>query len=150
SLIAWGGAGKTTLISDWLTRLQKHDYSGADTVLAWSFYDQGTKERATSADLFLDWALRLLGYTIPPSESVLKAELLADTLRDRRVLLILDGVEPLQFGPGPQEGLLKDAGLRMFLRRFSSEPPNLIESLVVITSRLAIKDIRRESTEFGS
>ncbi len=33
----------------------------------------------------------------------------------RRVLLILDGVEPLQHGPGPQEGLLKDPAMRALL-----------------------------------
>ena len=41
----------------------------------------------------------------------------------RRVLLLLDGVEPLQHGPGPQAGQLKDQGLRAMLRRFAAAPP---------------------------
>jgi hypothetical protein len=45
SIISWGGAGKTTLINEWLTRLQRDTYRDAEAVLAWSFYDQGTKER---------------------------------------------------------------------------------------------------------
>src|SRR6202044_1640919 len=57
SLIAEGGAGKSALVNEWLKRLQADNYRGAAAVLGWSFYSQGTKERATSADEFLNWAL---------------------------------------------------------------------------------------------
>ena len=61
SLIAEGGAGKSALVNEWLKRMQADNYRGADVVLGWSFYSQGSKERATSADAFLDWALDKLG-----------------------------------------------------------------------------------------
>src|SRR5271157_1974424 len=61
----------------------------------------------------------------------------------RRALLLLDGVEPLQHGPGPQKGQLKDQGLRALLRRFAAAPPKADHSLIVLTSRLAVADIRR-------
>ena len=61
SLVAEGGAGKSALVNEWLKRLQADNYRGAEAVLGWSFYSQGTKERATSADAFLDWALDKLG-----------------------------------------------------------------------------------------
>jgi tetratricopeptide (TPR) repeat protein len=150
SLIAWGGAGKTTLINDWLKRSRLENYRGAEAVLGWSFYDQGTKERATSADLFLEWALTQLGMTDVPKDANLRGELLSDTLKGRRVLLVLDGVEPLQYGPGPQEGLLKDVGLKSFLRRFAAEPPSSALGLVVLTSRLKLKDLGRGSATLSS
>lgn len=61
----------------------------------------------------------------------------------RRVLLVLDGVEPLQHGPDGQLGELKDQGLRMLLRRFAATPAAEAHGLVVLTSRLAVKDIAR-------
>jgi hypothetical protein len=61
----------------------------------------------------------------------------------RRVLLLLDGVEPLQHGPGPQIGQLKDLGLRAVLRRFVATSPGAAHGLIVLTSRLAVKDIAR-------
>ena len=61
SLVAEGGAGKSALVNEWLTRMQADGYRGADAVLGWSFYSQGIKERATSADEFLNWALDKLG-----------------------------------------------------------------------------------------
>src|SRR5262249_55821829 len=50
SFVAWGGVGKSTLVNKWLERLAKDNYRGARRVYAWSFYSQGTSERATSAD----------------------------------------------------------------------------------------------------
>jgi hypothetical protein len=60
----------------------------------------------------------------------------------RRVLLFLDGVEPLQHGPGPQAGKLKDPGLRALLRRFAAAPPSAGHGLIVLTSRAAVADIQ--------
>ena len=54
SLVAWGGVGKSTLINKWLERLRADDFRGAKRVFGWSFYSQGTNERVTSADQFVD------------------------------------------------------------------------------------------------
>jgi AAA ATPase domain/TIR domain len=141
SLVAEGGAGKSALVNEWLRRLQADNYHGAEAVLGWSFYSQGTKERATSADEFLNWALDRLGITLATTSASAKAEAIAEAMMRRRVLLLLDGVEPLQHGPGPQLGQLKDFGLRALLRRFAATPPEAAHGLVVLTSRLAVKDI---------
>ena len=101
SLIAEGGAGKSALVNEWLTRLQADSYRGAERVLGWSFYSQGSKERATAADAFLDWALDKLGVQVETTSASAKGEAIAEALTKRRVLLVLDGVEPLQHGPGP-------------------------------------------------
>jgi hypothetical protein len=143
SLVAEGGAGKSALVNEWLKRLQADNYRGAEAVLGWSFYSQGTKQRATSAEEFLDWALAKLGITLATTSASAKAEAIGEAMMQHRVLLLLDGVEPLQHGPGPQLGQLKDFGLRALLRRFAATPPEAAHGLVVLTSRLAVKDIAR-------
>ena len=146
SIVAEGGAGKSALVNEWLTRLQADRYRGADCVLGWSFYSQGSKERATAADAFLDWALAKLDVKVESTSASVKGEAIAEALTKRRALLVLDGVEPLQHGPGPQAGQLKDQGLRALLRRFAAAPPKADHSLIVLTSRLAVADIQRFRT----
>jgi hypothetical protein len=141
SLVAEGGAGKSALINEWLQRMQADNYRGAEAVLGWSFYSQGTKERATSAEPFLNWALDKLGIKIETTNAGAKGEAIAEALVRRRVLLVLDGVEPLQHGLDRQKGELKDSGLRALLRRFAAMPPSEAHGLVVLTSRLAVKNI---------
>lgn len=143
SLIAEGGAGKSALVNEWIKRMQAHNYPGAETVLGWSFFSQGTAERATSAEEFLDWAVEKLGLQPTTNSASAKADAIAEAMMRHRVLLLLDGVEPLQHGPGPQLGQLKDLGLRALLRRFAATPPGALHGLIVLTSRLALKDITR-------
>jgi tetratricopeptide (TPR) repeat protein len=143
SLIAWGGAGKTSLVMEWLTRVRNDAYRGADAVLCWSFYSQGTQERAAAGEGLLDWALSKLKVKIDTTSSAAKGERLAEELSRRRVLLVLDGLEPLQFGPEGQEGALKEHGLRTFLRALAMRQPQASHSLVVITSRLPVRDLTK-------
>jgi tetratricopeptide (TPR) repeat protein len=143
SLIAEGGAGKSALVNEWLMRLQADNYRGSRAVLGWSFYSQGSKERATAADEFLNWALDKLGIKLETTSATAKGEAIAEAMMQRRMLMVLDGLEPLQHGPGPQLGQLKDLGLRALLRRFAVTTAGEKHGLVVLTSRLAIKDIAR-------
>ena len=142
SLIAEG-------VNEWLTRLQANGYRGATRVLGWSFYSQGSKERATAADEFLNWALVKLDVKIDTANASAKGEAIAEALITQRALLLLDGVEPLQHGPGPQAGQLKDQGLRALLRRFATAAPRADHSLIVLTSRLAVADIKRFKDSAG-
>ena len=112
-------------------------------MLGWSFYSQGSKERATAADEFLNWALAKVGVKLATTSASAKGEAIAEALMKRRALIVLDGVEPLQHGPGPQAGQLKDQGLRALLRRFAAAPPQANHSLIVLTSRIAVADIHR-------
>jgi hypothetical protein len=143
SLVAEGGAGKSALVNEWLKQMQADHYRGAEAVLGWSFYSQGSKERATSAEPFLNWALDKLGIKLDTTSATAKGEAIAEALAQRRVLLVLDGVEPLQHGLGTQQGELKDLGLRALLRRSAAMPPTDAHGLAVLTSRQAIKDIMR-------
>ena len=137
-----GRSGKSALVNEWLSHLQADGYRGADCVLGWSFFSQGSKERATSADEFLNWALGKLGVKVEFDQRFRQGR------GHRRgaqqaAYVILDGVEPLQHGPGPQAGQLKDQGLRALLRRFAAAPPAENHSLIVLTSRIAVADIKR-------
>ena len=143
SLVAEGGAGKSALVNEWLKQLQADNYRGAVTVLGWSFYSQGSKERATSAEVFLNWALDKLGIKIETTSANAKGEAIAEAMGQRRVLLVLDGCEPLQHGLDKQQGELKDQGLRSLLRRFAAMPPTETHGLIVLTSRLPVKDVAR-------
>jgi hypothetical protein len=144
SLVAEGGAGKSALLNEWLTRLRRDNYRGAEVVLGWSFYSQGTHERATSSEQFLDWALRQLGATAKANSASAKGEAIAEAMTKRRVLLALDGVEPLQHGPTSSEpGKLKDDGLRALLRHFAQQPPAGSPGLIVLTSRVEVADIAK-------
>lgn len=98
SFIAWGGVGKTALVNHWLKqRMARDNYRGAERIYCWSFYSQGTSERAASAGLFIDKGLRWFGDTDPTQGSPWdKGERLANFIRQTRTLLILDGLEPLQ------------------------------------------------------
>jgi tetratricopeptide (TPR) repeat protein len=139
TFIAWGGVGKTALVNHWLKRRMARDnYRGAERVYAWSFYSQGTSERAASADLFIDQALRWFGDTDPTAGSPWdKGERLAHYIRESRTLLVLDGLEPLQHPPGAQEGRLKDAALQALLVELAAHQPGLC----VISTRERVGDL---------
>jgi hypothetical protein len=109
SIVAWAGVGKSTLVNHWLRRLAAEHYRSAQLVFGWSFYRQGTSGGTSSADEFLDAALGWFGDPDPRLGTAWeKGERLAKLIAHRRTLLVLDGLEPLQNPPGPQEGRLRE------------------------------------------
>jgi tetratricopeptide (TPR) repeat protein len=140
SLIAWGGVGKSALVNYWLRNMAHDNYRGAEKVYAWSFYRQGTSEQGVSADQFIDAALRWFGDADPTVGSPWdKGERLARLIKKQRTLLLLDGLEPLQYAPGrgQQEGALKDQSMQALLRELAALNPGLC----VISSRLPVADL---------
>ncbi len=148
SFVAWGGVGKSTLVNKWLERLAKDNYRGAERVYAWSFYSQGTTERATSADLFINSALEWFGDEDPTAGSPWdKGERLARLIRQQRTLLLLDGMEPLQSANSFERGKIKDPALSTLVTELARENPGLC----VITTREPISDLdNRYGTGSGS
>jgi hypothetical protein len=71
TIVAWAGAGKSTLVNHWLRRMAAEHYRSAELVFGWSFYRQGTREDTSSADEFLDAALSWFG---DPDSPVLEPE----------------------------------------------------------------------------
>ena len=99
-------------------RLRADGYRGAQRVLGWSFYSQGSKERATAADGFLDWALAKLDVKIDTTSASAKGEAIAEALMARRVSRAR-WRRTVAARAGSAAGHLKDQGLRALLRRFA-------------------------------
>jgi hypothetical protein len=138
TIVAWAGVGKSTLVNHWLGWMAAEDYRSAELVFGWSFYRQGTTGKSSSADEFLDAALSWFGDPDPRIGTAWeKGERLAKLIAHRRTLLILDGLEPLQNPPGPQEGRLRDPSLQALLRELAA----FNTGLCVITTRTPVADI---------
>jgi serine/threonine protein kinase len=138
TIVAWAGVGKSTLINHWLRRMAADHYRSAKLVFGWSFYRQGTSGETASSDEFFNAALHWFGDPDPRNGSAWeKGERLAKLVADRRTLLILDGLEPLQNPPGPQEGRLRDPALQALLRELAG----FNGGLCVITTRTPVADI---------
>lgn len=146
SLIAWGGVGKSALVDHWLQELGRDNYRGAQRVYGWSFYSQGTRDTEGSADEFFDAALRWFGETDPTTipSPWQKGQKLAQLVSQGRTLLVLDGLEPMQHGPGADAGKLKDQALAALIKELAVANPGLC----VITTRLPVADVgsRRHTT----
>jgi tetratricopeptide (TPR) repeat protein len=146
TLVAWGGVGKTALVNHWLNLMEQKNYCEAQKVYGWSFYSQGAKEGTqASADEFLLETLKWFGDTGPEKGSnVEKARRLAQLVQKEKCLLILDGLEPLQYPPGKLKefaGQLKDPGLKILLKELSTGHPGLC----VITSREKVTDLSNKT-----
>jgi hypothetical protein len=138
TIVAWAGVGKSTLVNHWLRRMASYHYRSAELIFGWSFYRQGTSGDTSSADEFLDAALTWFGDPDPRFGTAWeKGERLAKLVAHRRTLLLLDGLEPLQNPPGPQEGRVREPSLQALLRELAA----FNTGLCVITTRLAVADI---------
>ncbi len=143
TFVALGGEGKTSLVAKWAAELAHQDWPGCDAVFAWSFYSQGTREQtAVSADLFLAAALTFFGDPAMAGSAqgaFDKGRRLAQLVGELRALLILDGLEPLQYAPtSPTPGELKDQGLAALLKGLAATN----NGLCVVTTRYSIPDLR--------
>src|SRR5260221_10522413 len=138
TIVAWAGVGKSTLVNHWLGQMAAEHYRSAELVFGWSFYRQGTNGGTSSADEFLDATLAWFGDPGPRiGRAWEKGERLAKLVAHRRTLLILDGLEPLQNPPGPQEGRLREPSLQALLRELAA----FNTGLCVITTRMPVADI---------
>jgi serine/threonine protein kinase/tetratricopeptide (TPR) repeat protein len=138
TIVAWAGVGKSTLVNHWLGRMAAEQYRSAQLVFGWSFYRQGSGGGTSSANEFLDAALVWFGDPEPRIGTAWeKGERLAKLIARRRTLLVLDGLEPLQNPPGPQEGRLRDPSLQALLRELAA----FNAGLCLITTRLPVADI---------
>lgn len=141
TLVALGGEGKTSLVAKWAAELAHQGWLGCEAVFAWSFYSQGMRESASS-DLFLKEALVFFGdaeMAGSAQHASDKGRRLAQLVGERRALLILDGVEPLQYAPtSPTPGELKDHGLATLLKGLATTS----HGMCVVTTRYSIPDLK--------
>lgn len=149
SIIAWGGAGKTALLGRWVqSRFIDQGWKNAEGrpdplfYFDWTFYDQGTRPDdathagAASVGSFFETALTFFGDPDPNLPG--KGERLARLVQAHRTLLVLDGLEPLQYPFNhPQAGRITDPDLRVLLTTLAAQNPGLC----VVTSRQVLTDL---------
>src|SRR5271165_1870667 len=113
-------------------------YRSAELIFGWSFYRQGSSGDTSSADEFLDAALNWFGDPdLRVGTAWEKGERLAKLVAQRRTLLVLDGLEPLQNPPGQQEGRVREPSLQALVRELAA----FNKGLCVITTRLPVADL---------
>ncbi len=142
---AMGGAGKTALVYHFVQALKASGWRGAQSVFAWSFYSQGSNEdRQTSADDFFKAAFKHFGGKEPPRDPREKGVELAHLVQGSRALLILDGLEPLQYvarGGGRMDdakvGGVKDPGIKALLSLLADHNPGLC----LVTTRIRLAEL---------
>src|SRR5271165_4279885 len=138
TIVAWAGVGKSTLVNHWLGQMALEHYRSAELVFGWSFYTQGNSREYSSTDEFIDAALTWFDDPDPRIGTAWeKGERLAKLVAHRRTLMVLDGLEPLQNPPGPQEGRVRGPALQALLRELAA----FNTGLCVITTRIPVADI---------
>jgi hypothetical protein len=144
---AMGGAGKTALVYHFVQALKASGWRGARSAFAWSFYSQGSNEdRQTSADDFFKAAFKHFGGpdAAPPRDPREKGVELAHLVQASRALLILDGMEPLQYaarGGGHSStvaGGVKDPGVKALLALLADSNPGLC----LVTTRIPLAELQ--------
>lgn len=142
TVVALGGEGKTSLVAKWANTLASENWRGASAVFAWSFYSQGTREQSSaSSDLFLKEALVFFGEEAlanSAQNAYEKAKQLARRIAEEKALLILDGLEPLQYPPASSEvGKLRDHGIATLLKDLARHS----SGLCVVTTRYPLPEL---------
>jgi PAS domain S-box-containing protein len=146
-----GGVGKSTIVWQWMERLKAKGYPGINQALDWYFFSQGQHDHATDSQKFLDEAVRhfgsdrlaLDGMHRTAADQVGRA--VAEIFCQVGGLMVLDGVEPLQFGPFDFDGRVRDAGLDGLLQHLrTAQPPSQTgqNRLLIITSRWQIPELK--------
>jgi tetratricopeptide (TPR) repeat protein len=140
AISSWGGAGKTSLLVEWIARKAMTDWAGFDGAFDWQFNSQGfNSHHGDTARDFFHEALEVLdkNWSTHFDDSIeRKAKRLAEIIATDRVLLVLDGLESFQHSVEPRRGELKDPILRTFLRKVAHSN----RGLCVITSRFPLSD----------
>lgn len=138
--VAPGGVGKTSLVKQWLQEMRRDGWRGAQRVYGWSFFSQGSSDdRQASEDLFISEALQWFGVKVDAALAPAdKGRWLAQAVAASRTLLVLDGLEPLQYPPGPMGGRLRAPGVEALLDYLASGGA---PGLCMVTTRERVEDL---------
>ena len=138
-VFGFGGMGKSSLVNAWLSRIERKGYKGARRIYAWSFYWQASNsEVRSSGDYFIEHALDWFGDKNNSDNTPWgKATRLASLIREKKTILILDGLEALQLPPGPKKGVIENPAVALLLKELAMDN----NGLCIITSRLEVTDI---------
>ena len=131
---AWGGAGKTALVTHWVQAGGAAQRLGLRGVFGWSFYADPSAEHW--ADSLLEWVAQRFGVGVAANRSAVAVLALLQAVP---LLLVLDGLEIVQEGPaGDGFGRLLDGTLREVLSGACQQPHG---GLVILTSRFPFADL---------
>ena len=122
-----GGVGKSTLVNHWLTAMAASTIVRPSRLLAGPSRDKGAVETLHRRCISLRGTGLVWRSRSTDGTAVGEGRQLANLVARRRTLLVLDGLEPLQYPPGPQEGRIRDASLQA---RFCASSLPLIGSFV--------------------
>lgn len=141
-IIAAGGIGKSALTDEWLQYISQENYFGKTRVFGWSFYSQGSHNTFTNSQPFFSAVLPFLGIHEIPKDEVEKARVLAKFLQQHPCLLILDGLEPLQYSQNltTMNGELQDIALKEFIACFRQMAG---KSFVLLSSRQPLVELKK-------
>lgn len=147
----FGGIGKTTILWNWVERLRGMQFPGLPQVFAYSFYNQGAQSGGkVSSRPFFDEArhhFRQLGCrTLDAANPERFGEEVARAFRQVGGLIVLDGLEPLQFAPNVNGGRCQDQELHDFLQHLGSHEadPDARHWLLVLSSRWELPPVGRQ------
>ncbi len=145
-IVAAGGIGKSALTDEWLQQIAQENYYGKTRVFGWSFYSQGSHNTFTNSQPFFSAMLPFLGISEIPKDEIEKARLLARCLQQQPCLLILDGLEPLQYSENLQSmnGELQDSALKEFIACFRQTAG---KSFVLLSSRQPLVELKKWQAE---
>ncbi|GAB6140851.1 hypothetical protein JCM14076_15800 [Methylosoma difficile] len=147
-IVAAGGIGKSALTYEWLREIGKpeHNYHGKTRIFGWSFYSQGSHNTFTNSQPFFSAVLPFLGITEIPKDEIEKARLLARECQKQPCLLILDGLEPLQYAENlpSMNGELQDSALKEFILQFRRAAG---QSFVLLSSRQPLVELKKWQAE---
>jgi tetratricopeptide (TPR) repeat protein len=133
-----GGLGKTSLVGRWIKHAGGDAWRNFDGVFFWSFY--GDRSVRAFLNALLAFAAKEFKFDLAKhTDATLAAA--KTLLRSASLLIVLDGLEILQEGPGSNAyGTLLEHDLREFLIAACQAEHR---SLVVITSRFPFPDLTR-------
>jgi tetratricopeptide (TPR) repeat protein len=145
-IVAAGGIGKSALTDECLQQIAAHNYYGKTRVFGWSFYSQGSHNTFTNSQPFFSAVLPFLGIAEIPKDEIEKARALARCLQQQPCLLILDGLEPLQYSENLQSmnGELQDSALKEFIACFRQTAG---KSFVLLSSRQLLVELKEWQPE---
>jgi serine/threonine protein kinase/tetratricopeptide (TPR) repeat protein len=144
------GLGKSAVLGEWLWQLEHrdHPWEGFRRILVWSFKKQRTSGNVPiaglSADQFVEQALRKFGapFQVEHETPFDRGRRLAALIQEVPTLLILDGLELLQFHRGDpfngrHQGQCSDQTLVAMLEELAARNPGLC----VVTAQLPVVDL---------
>ena len=128
-----GGVGKSSIVDKWLDELNRQSAS-KQKIFAYSFYGQGDEESVARSNDFFNKLCAQFGY--PLQKNVTSADLgrrLARLIGDDKLILILDGLEPLQYGNDLERDTIRDPALSMLLKKLAKHN----NGICIVTTRIA-------------